>query len=512
MKTGVLVAVIVLAVGGGAWFLRGGLNGGARAAHPDEAYFTARRGTLTVTITENGSLMAKNSEKVNFRGRRGSGKITFLIEEGKQIEAGEVLCKLDTKELDNQVQQLQLEINRSEVDLKSATTELAIQKGENVANIEKAAIAVEKAEKELEKYRDGDVPKERRNLEVKIKEAETAYSRAKKKYEDSVLLLEQEFISKSVVEQDLIDYERAEIQLLSADNDLQLFLKYTLPMTVKEKETALSDARRGLENAELRAASTLAQKEVTVRGHEERLGQQRRTFRELHEEIERYTLRSPAPGLVLLGDPQEPWYRENIKLGGDVWGGMTMFTIPDLRVMQVRVNIHEADINKLAEGQSATVTMDTYPGLVLKGQVSKIAKIAGRQNRWGGDDDVKKFPVEITLEERPDLQLKPGISAKCEIFVEERPDVLFVPRQAVFLEEGKHFCFALRDGRPQRVEVAVDISNDSFTQIASGLSEGDRVLLYNPLLGPGGGASDKRESPAGPSPAAPSATDPSAQP
>jgi RND family efflux transporter MFP subunit len=490
MKTGIIVAILVVAASVAAWSFRGGTTRGTPALHADEAYYTVKRGKLTVTITENGSLLAKNSEKVNFQGRRGSGKITFLIEEGKQVSAGDVLCRLDTKEMDNQVQQLQLEINRTEVDLNSAGTELQIQKGDNVANIEKAAIAVEKAEKELEKYKDGDVPKERRNLEVKIKTAETTYTRAKKKYEDSKTLLEQEYISKAQVDQDEIDYERSEIELQSAYNDLDLFLKYTLPMTLKEKQTAVNDAKRGLENAELRAASTLLQKEVTVKGHEERLDNQRRNLNEVTEEIDRFTIKSPSPGLVLHGNPQETWWRENLTLGGDVWGGMTLFTIPDLRVMQVQVNIHEADINKLKEDQPATVTMDTYPGLLLRGKVTKIAKVAGRQNRRG-DDDVKKFTVEVTLDERADLQLKPGISAKTEIFIEERGDVLYVPRQAVFLEEGKHFCFVLRNGQPARTEVGIDISNDSFTQVASGLNEGERVLLYNPLLGPGGATEEK---------------------
>ena len=56
---------------------------------------------------------------------------------------------------------------------------------------DKGLVQVAEAQKELEKYRDGDAPKEQRNLEIKIKEAETTYSRSKKKYEDSVKLLEQ---------------------------------------------------------------------------------------------------------------------------------------------------------------------------------------------------------------------------------------------------------------------------------------------------------------------------------
>ena len=165
-----------------------------------------------------------------------------------------------------------------------------------------------------------------------------------------------------------------------------------------------------------------------------------------------------------------------------MWGGFTLFTIPDLRVMKVQVEIHEADINKIKKTQRVTVTMDTYPGLVLEGEVTKIATIAGNPDR-GGSDEVKKFTVDITLESTKDLTLKPGISAKAEIFIEQREDVLYVPMQSVFFEEGKHYCFVKRDGpAPVRVEVRPDLSNDSYVQIAEGLQDGDRVLLYNPVL------------------------------
>ena len=79
--------------------------------------------------------------------------------------------------------------------------------------------------------------------------------------------------------------------------------------------------------------------------------------------------------------------------------------------------------------------------------------------------------------------LSSGISAKAEIFIEERDNVLYVPMQSVFFEEGKHYCFVKRDlPAPVRVEVKPDLNNDSYVQIVEGLKEGDSVLLYNPVL------------------------------
>ncbi len=480
MKT-IIAIIIIVVLGGGVFLLRGTGGSKDQSTVPDNMLFEAKQGKLVVTITENGSLNAKKSKKITFEAQR-SGNITMLAEEGKTVEEGEVICKLETTKLEAELQELKLNIVQTEADLDTAKTELEIQQSENIATIEKARIALTKAKKELERYRDGTAPKERRNAEVAIKEAQTKYSRAKKKHEDSVKLLEQNYVNKSQVEQDQIEFERSDIQLTGAQRDLEIFDQYTYPMAMTDKNTAVSDATRGLGNSEKRAKSTLRQKEVRVESNGSRLTQLKKKRDEVEEAIGKFTLVAPSPGIVIYGDPEEPWYRSNIKLGGQVWSGFTLFTIPDLRVMKVQVEVHEADINKIKTKQRVTVTMDTYPGLVLEGEVTKIATIAGNRER-GGSDEVKKFTVDITMESTEGLALKPGISAKAEIFIEQRDDVLYVPMQSVFFEEGKHYCFVKRDGpTPVRIEVKPDLSNDSYVQIAEGLSEGDRVLLYNPIL------------------------------
>ena len=476
------IAIACLAVIGGGLVATRVFGPPTGDAIPEEALFTVRRGTLTVTITETGSLMAKNSEKISSQAERG-GKISFLIEEGKTVAQDEVLCKMDTTDLEQSQQQTELSIVQTNADLASAKGELSIQQSDHTAALEKAKIALDKAQKELEKYRDGDAPKERQKLEVSIKETETNFTKSKKKFEDSKKLLEQEYINKSQVDQDEIDFERADIELTSAKRDLEIFNKYTLPMTMTEKESALSDAKRELANAEIRAQSTLRQKEVAVERAQQTLTRHQKQLDEIKKEIEHFTIKAPCPGIVLYGDPTQPWYRTEIKLGAQIWGGFTLFTIPDLRVMQVQLQVHEADINAVKENLPATVTMETYPGVILKGTVSKIAQVAG-DGRGSEMGEVKRFTVHITLDAESERQFKPGISAKASIFITERKDALFVPLQCVFLEEGTHYCYVKREGDAiEKVKVTPDISNDTYTQVTAGLNEGDRVLLYNPSLG-----------------------------
>src|SRR5690606_4973387 len=114
----------------------------------------------------------------------------------------------------------------------------------------------------------------------------------------------------------------------------------------------------------------------------------------------------------------------------------------------------------------------------------KIASIANASGEFGLSDGVKKFDVEVTIEQRDGLRLRPGISAKVVIAVDHLTDVVYVPLQCVVVENGTHSCFvAAADGSAVRRTVEVGASNDHYVQITSGLEPGEKVLLYNPSLG-----------------------------
>jgi RND family efflux transporter MFP subunit len=511
-----LIGVCLLAACGCAFLVPWGGDAAAAETVAATELYAVQRGDLRITLVENGTMVAKESMKVTTKIRNES-KILSLIEEGKEVAEGDVVCKLDSGPLSQQIEQIQLDILATEANLKSARTELEIQEVEAAANVRKAEVALDKAKKEAEKYRDGEAPQQRTKLEVALKDAETEYNRKKKNLEDSKMLLDQNYIKRSELEDHQIAYDRAKVQKEGAQNDLDIFHKYTLPMAMTDLQTKLEDAEREVDTAKKRGDSSLGQKRVAVQQVEKRLKQQQKQLEERQEDLANMTLKAPCPGIVVHGNPHEPWYRERVKVGNSVYGGMTLLTIPDLRVMQVKLQVHEADISKLKPGQKATVTADSYPGVQLAGEITKIATVANGNNDWGGSSEVKKFDVEITLQP-PGVQLRPGISAKVEIHVDLREQVLSVPLQSVFAEDGSQWCHVHAPGTPTaRRKIVLGAANDNFVEVLEGLEAGEQVLLYNPLLPAGGesggGAGDekKQEQPAPePTPAAAAGPGPAA--
>lgn len=494
-----LYVVGVLAVGGFGLAMAYWPKEAAAAEVKAEELFAVRRDDLRVTIIENGTMVAKESRKVAAK-IRGESKILFLVEEGKEVAEGEVVCKLDTTQVQSQLEQVQLDILQTEADLKTARTEVEIQIVENDASEKKAAVALERAKQEIEKYEFGAAPQEKKKLQVALKDAETEFNRDTKNLDDSKKLLQQQYIKKSELEDHEIAFERAKVQKEGAEVALLLFDKYTYPMTMAELRTKVADADRDVSTSMKRGESQLGQKNVKVQQLEKRLRVQNDQLKERQKDVENMSLTAPCPGILVYGDPHEPWNRQQLRVGGQIWGGQTVMTVPDLRVMQVKLQIHEADISKLKLGLKSVVTTDSYPGLQIAGEVTKIAAVASQNENWGGSSEVKKFDVEVTLKTEG-LALRPGISAKCEIHVETRPQTLFVPLQAVFTEDGEHFCHTQPTGKaPERRKVKLGTSNDNWMEILDGVTEGERVLLYNPALaGSGSGKKDRsadKESPA----------------
>lgn len=476
-------ALAVVAVGGAVliWAPWSTKAVAAAEVSADELY-SVRRDDLRVTLTEKGEIVAKESREIAAKARS-ENKLLFFVEAGKEVKEGEVVCKFDDKQAKAALEQTRSSIRTKEAELNSALGEAETQKLDNEAAVKKAEIALDHAKQEIDKYESGIAPQEKNKLEIALKRAQKELARDEKKLDDSRKLFEQKYVSRTELEEDetKCDYSRVEKQ--GAEVALMLFDKYTYRMTLDDLRTKCADAERELATASKRGATQLELKTVKVKSLEAELQSLNDELKQRQEDVDNMVLTAPCPGVLIHGSPH--YRRRKINIGETFWQGETVMTIPDLRVMQVLLQVHEADYSKLKLGQEATVTTDSYPGVLLPGEVTKIATVANAENNYGSSE-VKKFDVEVTLRTEG-RQLRPGISAKCEIHIETRPKTLFVPLQAVFTEDGEQFCHLQSATKGiERRKLKTGSSNDNWMEVTEGIAEGDRVLLYNPLLASAG--------------------------
>jgi multidrug efflux pump subunit AcrA (membrane-fusion protein) len=166
---------------------------------------------------------------------------------------------------------------------------------------------------------------------------------------------------------------------------------------------------------------------------------------------------------------------DGIKEGSEVRERQTIITLPDTSQMKVEVQIHEASMGRLAIGQAASVEIEGTTDRTFSGRVSKVAPLAESRSRWL-NPDLKEYTTEVLLDPT-DADLKPGVTARVEIFIEEVTDRLAAPVQAVFSKGGRHYVFRQAGNEVEPVEVTLGSASSEFVVIEDGVAEGDQLLL-----------------------------------
>jgi RND family efflux transporter MFP subunit len=247
----------------------------------------------------------------------------------------------------------------------------------------------------------------------------------------------------------------------------------------QEVETAESRARQG----EARATSQAARVEAAAA-----------TQRLAEANLENTIIRAPFTGTVL---------RKEAEVGEvvapSVGGGLTrgaVVTMADLTTLEVEVDVNEAYIARVRNGQRARITLDAYPDTAFRGAVRQVVPTADRQRAT--------VQVKVGILDR-DPRILSEMGAKVEFLEEATPSGavaaprrVTVPAAAVRSDSGRSIVWLVRNGRLERRDVDAGPVSGNLREIRAGLSGGELVLvggLENPRAG-----QRVRPAPATPSP------------
>lgn len=223
------------------------------------------------------------------------------------------------------------------------------------------------------------------------------------------------------------------------------------------------------------ATNELELAKLDIETRDASLAQAMAILEEAEKNLDRTRVLSPLTGIVTSLD---------IKVGETAISsttnvpGSSLMTIANPASIHTEVNVDEADIANVELGQEAEVVAIAYPDQPMKGTVSAIA-ISAKQPTGATS---LSFLVDIAFTDTAGVVLRPGMSARAEIFTSNSEPKPAVPLQAVLVEEDRsagektYSVFVYDDGVALRREVEVGISDDSHQEISSGLEAGDRVI------------------------------------
>ncbi|MDI6800867.1 MAG: efflux RND transporter periplasmic adaptor subunit [Thermodesulfovibrionales bacterium] len=175
-----------------------------------------------------------------------------------------------------------------------------------------------------------------------------------------------------------------------------------------------------------------------------------------------------------------------MELGDTVTKGIMIATVVATDSLYVEGLIDEADIARISLGKETNITMDAYQGRTFKGTVYRIAPVV-----TGGKQETRTFEVRIRLNEPP--ALKPGMSAEVEVIVDKADNVLIIPSQAIIEREGNPLVYIAKGSKAKLVPIKTGRSNWTYTEVLSGIAEGDEVILNTDAKGLADGARVKKK-------------------
>ena len=197
------------------------------------------------------------------------------------------------------------------------------------------------------------------------------------------------------------------------------------------------------------------------------------SLQNLQDTMANYTVTSPISGTII---------EKDAKVGDAVKSGDTLCVIYDLSYLEMVINVDELQISSLSVGQKVQITADAVQDKNYVGTVTRVS-MKGASN--GG---TTTYPVTIRIDETDGL--RPGMNANAEIVVAEAANALTVPNAAIV--RGGYVLVTQDSPSASKADTTMEapegfvyvavktgVSDDDYTQIVSGIQEGD-TIGYDP--------------------------------
>ena len=249
---------------------------------------------------------------------------------------------------------------------------------------------------------------------------------------------------------------------------------------------ALEQTQRVLAELEKDNESHRASGQASIVLAQEKYNKAKLAMDQAQQNLEKMRVTAPMDGLVSIQKNMNAsggFFFTGMSLpdfhpGDQVQPGSAIAQVVDPLGMDLTSKISEQNHSNIKAGQAVEVRFDALPGSVFQGTVKNVGGMAMRQffeaNTGGG------FDVSIQLA-NPDPRLRSGFTAQVVFLGDKQKNVLYIPRQAVFLKDGKPTVYSKKAGGYEQREVKILSETESRASIA-GLEEGAQVALIDPTV------------------------------
>lgn len=378
---------------------------------------------LAIQIKGNGVVQAVR--KINLSPKQ-SGRIADLyVDEGDQMEKGELVARMESEEFQAQVNQYQALLAKSEAELAQKRT------GPRSEEIAEAQARVGTAQ-------------------ANVEEAQARLSRALEELQRNQIIAREGAISRNALGEFLNKEREARANLAAQKAQL------------RQQQESLARLRNGTRPEEIaQAKATVAQAKAQLQYYQ--------------TQLDNTLIRAPFSGIITRRFAQEGDFVTPTTSASSS-DGATSASIAELSSgLEIEGKVPEASIASIKPDQRVEIHTDAYPNEKFEGRVRLISPRALQEN------NVTSFRVKVALETGQD-QLKAGMNVKLTFLGEEIENALVVPLAAVITNKDGQTGVLVPDekNKAQFRPITLGEKSNSKGQILEGVSQGERIFMEPP--------------------------------
>ncbi len=432
---------------------------------------SVKKGNFTSSIKIVGDIEAK---KQIYIAPSFSAKVEKLAEDGEKIKKGAVIAKLESKEQEDELNEISLDAETAKNDLLLMEKDSSAELVKLNANILLAQKTLELKKLELKRIIEQPTKEETNKLSLNVELAKKALNVANNESKQKKNLFNKGILKqKDLMEQKLtVAQKEKEFKTATAEYVLNKAGATEINKNIARLELKKSENSLNIEkhNLDFRKKQIVLEKEkVKIKADisVKKLAQ-------IKSEIVESVIKSPADGTVVISKVWSDKGLEKVKIGDSINKGKPFISIANLDDVIIKNQIEEQFIGRVKNGMICNITSNNLKGKTFHGKITKIGLLAtekkGREYIEGAS---KVFDLDIDLEKSSSI-FRPGMSVDVEIILKSIDNVLLIPNKSIYKDGDKNFVYLSDESKKY---IKLGLSNAQQSIVESGLSLDQKLMI-----------------------------------
>jgi len=285
--------------------------------------------------------------------------------------------------------------------------------------------------------------------------------------------------------QDKVALLKAHYDVRKAELDVQK-KEIVSAIDAAKNDAALKQAKQLLAELERDIESHNKSGQASVYLAQEKYNKSKLEMDQAQQNIDKMSVTAPMDGLISIQknmDASGGFFFTGMSVpdyhaGDQAQAGSAIAQVVDPTELELKAKISERNRGNVKQGQSVDVVFDALPGRAYHARVKQVGGMSTRE--FFEDNAGGTFDVTMQLSDA-DAPLHSGMTAQLLFLGDTRKSVFYVPRQALFLKDGKHIVY-LKSGKGyEQKEIEIKDETESRAVI-KGLSDGTSIAMIDPTL------------------------------